>query len=506
MATGWEMLGNALAGPDRESAFQEGRLRTAQTENALGMARQRQLQNITLEDVAKQKELFAAGLARSGQDPNGVLSATVLGGMGSDFNSGTSGLLNLQQRDFRNTAADPTTNALARTRALGAVAGRPYSDLEAVGQGGVTNITADQPTVMSTPLGESLIGGNQAQARASDAMANLRDEQRLNPEAFRSASSAGASSGAGGGTGGIKPPSGYMANPNFNPDLPVSAENTPVTYIPGGPADPNKFQPQGAREAAFFNRIVAAGNATMQDLQNIMELNTGASIGVFGTGIAASPGTTIMEATGGNLRLLVSPEEVRQYDTMLGGMNRALTIIEGQGLQGSNTLAASYDNLTLRPQDTLQNKMMKLAQIKQTVSAGLEPHLINPRVPQIQKDGLQYIIDGLEKAVPFTVRDVIALQREGKPGQTLREVSSRQKIPEGANDGMIPRLGAVAPRPTPRLPSRATPGVANTAPRATPGAANTSFGTEDEAQAAADAGLLPPNTRITIGGISGVWE
>ena len=44
MATsGWETLGNVLAGGiDTEGAYEKGRLRTAQTESALGLARQRQ--------------------------------------------------------------------------------------------------------------------------------------------------------------------------------------------------------------------------------------------------------------------------------------------------------------------------------------------------------------------------------------------------------------------------------------------------------------------------------
>lgn len=38
---------------------------------------------------------------------------------------------------------------------------------------------------------------------------------------------------------GYKLPANYMENPNYNPKLPISGTNSPIAFIPNGPADPN---------------------------------------------------------------------------------------------------------------------------------------------------------------------------------------------------------------------------------------------------------------------------
>lgn len=458
MATGWETLGNALGG-NSEAAYQEGRYRSAQTEDALLRARGRQLENKAAETIAAERAGIDTKFAEAGFEHPTLYGALVRGEINpQQFMAARQTQQNI---GLTATAANPETGALERTRALGALSGKPYSDLAPIGAGGVTNLTQDVPAVDSTPLGQSMVDENLAQASAANSLADLRTAQRTNPEQFRA---------AGGDRAGI--PAGWERDP---------ADPTRVRPIPGGPNDPSTDKPMGAREASFFNRIVGSANATRYDLKNIMSLPSGASVGVLGTGVGASPGTGLFEATGGNLRALVAPTEVRQYNTMLGGMNRALSFIEGQGLAGSNTLAASYDNLTLRPTDTVGDKMMKIAQVKQTVIAGIEPQLVSNRVPQAQKAYIQDLINDLNETIPFEVEDVIRFQNASQNNPTLTMGEA------------IGRTGLMAPRPT------ATPAQM----QATPEAENLpTFATEAEAEAAG----LAPGTRVVIGGVTGTWQ
>lgn len=461
MATGWEMLGSALGG-NSEQAYQEGRYRSAQTEDALLRARGRQLENTALETKAANRARIEQEAAKAEIENPSLFASLVLGEVNPQQFMG--GVQTQQNIGLTATAANPETSALERTRALGALSGKPYSDLAPIGAGGVTNLTQDVPDVGSTPLGQSMVDENLAQASAANSLADLRTAQRTNPEQFRAAG------GVGNDRAGI--PAGWERDP---------ADPTRVRPIPGGPNDPSTDKPMGAREASFFNRIVGSANATRYDLKNIMSLPSGASVGVLGTGVGASPGTGLFEATGGNLRALVAPTEVRQYNTMLGGMNRALSFIEGQGLAGSNTLAASYDNLTLRPTDTVGDKMMKIAQVKQTVIAGIEPQLVSNRVPQAQKAYIQDLINDLNETIPFEVEDVIRFQNASQNNPTLTMGEA------------IGRTGLMAPRPT------ATPAQM----QATPEAENLpTFATEAEAEAAG----LAPGTRVVIGGVTGTWQ
>jgi hypothetical protein len=235
-----------------------------------------------------------------------------------------------------------------------------------------------------------------------------------------------------------KPPSGYVTNPNYDPAAPIGDGNYPFV---------DARQPtMGARESAFFNRVYGSAVAMERDLSNLMQMPLGTSIGVLGVGPAAQPGTPSAGALAGALKYQISTPETQAYNAALGGMNRALSFIEGQGLVGSNTIAESYDTLLLRPGETLEMAMYKMAQMKQTVMAGLEPHISSPRVPFEQKQAISELMDKLNASIPFEVEDVIALQF-GK-ARSLREASEQRMRREngGIDPGVIPPISAWCPR------------------------------------------------------------
>ena len=202
-------------------------------------------------------------------------------------------------------------------------------------------------------------------------------------------------------TGGVRLPLGFEWDPETEGAM---------RAITGGPHDPERPQAGGAREAIFMNRVLGSAAATTEDLKNIMHLPSGASLGYLGTGIGANPGVSMMDAMAGNLKHRVASDEVKAYNTMLGGLNRAMGLMEGQGLATSDAFTATYDTLQLRPTDTVADKMMKLAQMKQTAVAAMRPHLNSPRVSEQQKELIRTLTSELEQAVPFDVRDVIDVQ------------------------------------------------------------------------------------------------
>jgi hypothetical protein len=386
MATGWEQLGSVLGGGiDRQGAFEQGRLRTAQTESALGLARERQLNNITLESQNRERERLRGDLARAGIKNHELVGTTMLAGLGDEFQDTTAGMLNNQELNLRDTAADPTQPNSIVQRALGAVDGKPYSPLKAVGTGGYTDITADDPTVMMSDLGESMIDENVAQTQLADARAADPD--------LRTTSSTTVD-GAG------KPPSGFVANPAFDPTKPVSEGN--FAFV-------DARQPvMGARESVFFNRIVGGAKNAQQTIQNIVDMPVGTSAGVFGIG--SKPGANIFTAGIDTLRNTVSSQDVQSYNTMIAGLDTNLAQIEGHGLAASDAFRGQYDRLALREGDTEFTRLRKLAEMAQTIQSGLDPYLSNPRVPAQQKQYMADLIAAVRKTIPFTHADVAALE------------------------------------------------------------------------------------------------
>jgi hypothetical protein len=447
MATGWEQLGEVLGGGvDRAGAFEEGRMHSAKTEGALQLARERQLENIAREAESKAREKFRTSAAESGDPMQMMLADTLESGYGN-IQQGTEGLLNLQERDFRTTLGNPEADPMAAFAAGQGVQGKVLNPYDTVGQAGYTDLRAGAPELLTTPLGESLIDENVAQTQ-------LYDEKRTNPEAFRSTVSLA--------PGGVKPPSGYMANPQFDPTQPPSTENTPVVSIPGGPADPNTPGKIGTRERQIIGRVVNAAANTVSDLKNIMSMPSGASTGFLGSGFGATPDIGLMDATVNHLKNKISPQEVDTYNATLGGLSVQLQTLESMGMRGASTIADQYNALQLRPTDTVQQKMYKMALMRQTVENGLQTVLGTSPLPDDARVHIESLISGVQDSVPFLPSDVLALMQSKNPSATIRDVMDVEQ--------------GLAEVPT--------------------------FSTEAEAEAAG----LAPGTHIIINGVSGTWQ
>lgn len=416
MATspGWAKLGAVLGGGvDRQGAFEEGRLRTAQTESALAQARERQIKAMTAEAQYKAREAARTSMAKDGIPE--YLQDITLGRLGSDFTAAMQGGLRKQEMDLRDVLADPNAELGDQFAAGQGVKGEVLPRYNVTGGVAEDLFSRDAP-LAPTPVGEAQI----------DAATALADQRQRAP------------AGGGAGPGGLKPPSGYVLNPDYDPSLPPGEGNYP--YL-------DARQPvMGAREAAFFNRVAGSAEAMQRDISNLMQMPIGTSIGILGVGPAALPDASSAAAVAGALKYKISQPETQMYNAALGGMNRALSFVEGQGLVGSNTIAESYDTLLLRPGETLEMAMFKMAQMKQTVLAGLYPHLESPRVSAQQKQALGKIVASLERSVPFEVEDVIALQF-GK-ARSLREAIEQRLRREG---------GAAAPTTVVPAPASASP-------------------------------------------------
>jgi hypothetical protein len=422
MASGWEAVGGVLGGGiDRAGAFEQGRLRTAQTENAILQAQERQLRNIAAETRAATEERVRRTEAEQGIDK--VPLADIMGAGYGNYDQVMSGRLKGQEHGFRGTLANPEASGTDRFLAAQGVQGKVLNPFDMVGQAEFADLRNPDAGLNTTALGESLIDENVAQTAAANALADQRAR----------APAAGGAPGAPG-----EPPRGYILNPDYDSSQPIGEGNYP--YL-------DARQPvMGARESAFFNRVYGSAVAMERDLSNLMQMPFGTSIGVLGVGPAAQHGTPSPAALSGALKYQLSEPETQAYNASLGGMNRALSFIEGQGLVGSNTIAESYDTLLLRPGESLEMAMYKMAQMKQTVEAGLAPHISNPRVPMEQKKAIRELMDRLDASIPFEVEDVIALQF-GK-ARSLREATEQRLQREGAGAG----IGAPPPAAAPPAP------------------------------------------------------
>ena len=134
MANGWAQLGSELFGGPDPTAYDSGRLYTAQTEGALAKAEAARLDAIAKSEVEKRRGQIQEALAANGATPQqAMLADTIIGGgFGSDYNAFTSGQLHSQEQQFRSTLADPTADPMTQFAAGQSIKGEvlnPYAQV-----------------------------------------------------------------------------------------------------------------------------------------------------------------------------------------------------------------------------------------------------------------------------------------------------------------------------------------------------------------------------------------
>lgn len=218
---------------------------------------------------------------------------------------------------------------------------------------------------------------------------------------------------------------------------PISANKVPANAVKPGSGGATA----GARESVFTQRVVLSANEAAKDLENVIKLPLTASSGLFG-GRKQGPG--LLDATKEVLANKATSQDVQSYNVMATGFQRALASIEAAGLMPTGSLTHQMDAVIFKEGDTNLTKLQKLAQTRQIVEAGLEVIAQNPRVSEKEKDVVKKIITSMEKSVPFTQRDLMALSaaQVNKPTTTLKDILKTSGTPAEGPSG-APKAGDV---------------------------------------------------------------
>lgn len=166
--SGFDALGDLIGGgleSRKENAFQQGRYRSAQTEDALTNARVNQAKALQAEAENNARSelaaMQAAGHADYANPTNDLITQALLGGLGADLPHVGEYNLQAQQLGNRATLGNTAAPAVARSRASDAVQGKFEGDLQAVGTHGYYDRTDDTPelSVMAGLSGASGVSG-----------------------------------------------------------------------------------------------------------------------------------------------------------------------------------------------------------------------------------------------------------------------------------------------------------------------------------------------------------
>lgn len=231
--------------------------------------------------------------------------------------------------------------------------------------------------------------------------------------------------------------SGRKADAGFewnDPNDPSKGEHA----IKGGPKDPATTAAASGREAVFQGRVGSATLAAAQAIHNITRLPVGSSMGTLGYG--RSPGESIFGSLKARLVNNMAPQQVKDYTTIMSGVNRNLASIESSGLAPPGSLTHAMDAVAIKAGDNGYDVLRKMAEMRQIVERGVDFMMASPRLPTGQRDKIQEALTKLQKDVPFTNDDVTDLEAAHTAG---RDVSIQQLIRERGLANKGPAAGTV---------------------------------------------------------------
>lgn len=163
---------------------------------------------------------------------------------------------------------------------------------------------------------------------------------------------------------------------------------------------------QSAINERFNDRVINAGRQAAAAINNISQMPLEkTSYGGYKTDKSG-----IMDATVDALVNKLTPADNQAYDIMMTGVGRQLATLETFGLAPPVSFAESFKTLTSKPNDTVKARLLKLAEMRQIVETSLGGFLDKPSIPESQKEAIREMIANTEKAVPFSVEDIVQLE------------------------------------------------------------------------------------------------
>jgi hypothetical protein len=259
------------------------------------------------------------------------------------------------------------------------------------------------------------------------------------------------------------------------------------------PNDYASFTPIGSKVAAtggvgsvqfrYNQGVVSAGNAGLQELNNVVSLPSAASAPALGAWVA-SPTTGLSDALTKGLSQKMTGTEARLFQQEVSGLVRQIGVIYAAGRPGGSAQSAIEELNKMAPQggDKKINIYAFLAMARQAIELSVKD-LKTSGATKEQIAQAQENADAARDIVKFTVADINKVARAG--GSQLVD----------------PKLKSILGFRT------SAPSAATTAPAASGTPASTKqYKTEKEAKDAVNRGEIQDGDTVSIGGVAHTWK
>jgi hypothetical protein len=213
---------------------------------------------------------------------------------------------------------------------------------------------------------------------------------------------------------------------------PVRFDGTPIEAPPGGKIELSTKAGGGRQAAAQAMAMLNAGNEAAASVANLVDLPVSATSGWF-KGLTSASAEHLSENIKRGLAGYVNDRDARSLQISWQGIGRALATLEAAG-RATGLVGLQKQAETLQPQkgDTNLNVLRSYAEIRQIVDRSVETMKSSPDVSKEQKALMDKIRDEVKTSVPWTVKDINALERGDD--KTVSQFAEKMKA-AGASSG-----------------------------------------------------------------------
>lgn len=204
------------------------------------------------------------------------------------------------------------------------------------------------------------------------------------------------------------------------------AEKVALKGIPQARAGGGGEGSKATQQRFIVQRSINSLGGVASAVEAIKELPAGTTIGVLSNLQTKDGLVNYLRNTVGRK---VSSNEAEMMNTLFTGIGRNLAAIEASGVAtGLTVLANQMQSGTYIQEgiDTPEKVAIKLADIRRIATENIRPAIEAGLMAEDQARTAQALVDRIEKAIPFTVVDVIQASR--RPGTTTIETQTRRAI------------------------------------------------------------------------------
>jgi hypothetical protein len=190
-------------------------------------------------------------------------------------------------------------------------------------------------------------------------------------------------------------------------------------------------KPPGRAGAAQIQRLVGAMNEAVASLGNLSELPIGSTAGWF-QGLQNESADSLGGAIQRSWANKLTPQDAQDVAVTFTGLQRTLAVIDAQGsAYGVVGLSKLMQSLMPRVGDTTVTVMRKYAEMRQILDQAIESVDSNPETAPPQKALLEQIRNKVSGAVPWTIHDVMDLEKHQEHsgifgGESIPEESAKE--------------------------------------------------------------------------------